>query len=292
MALLIGAAIGGVTLGLIYGFLGFSIVLLYKATGVANFAQGNIATFATFLVYFVIKGTGLNIYAAIAIGVPMALALGAALYFLTIRFNDDAGPMNLTVRTLALYLLLGSVMTSSFGAGQPFPFPSALPSGSFELQTYVRLPEATLVILIAALLLGGASWLFFKRSTMGLFMRAMAEDPEVAELLGVRSRAVTALAWAIAGTVSLFVGVFIAPTALLSSNMTDLFLYAFTGVVVGGLTSLPGAFVGGIVVGLVQDVTAVYLGGDESVLAVFILLIAVLLYRPHGIFGESVAERL
>jgi branched-chain amino acid transport system permease protein len=124
-------------------------------------------------------------------------------------------------------------------------------------------------------------------------LRGIADRPEIARLLGADTRRLSALAWLLAGLVAVVVGLLTVPSALLSTDMMDNFLlYAFTAALLGGMTSLPGAFVGGVVVGVVSNVVTVFRGQEFSILAIFALLIVTLLVRPNGIFGHEVVERL
>jgi branched-chain amino acid transport system permease protein len=144
-----------------------------------------------------------------------------------------------------------------------------------------------------AIVLGGAFWLLYNRTATGLLLRGIADRPDVARLLGADTTRLSGLAWLLAGLVAVVVGLLTVPTALLSSDMMDsFFLYAFTAALLGGMTSLPGAFVGGVVVGVVSNVVTVLRGQEISILAIFGLLIAILLIRPDGLFGHGVVERL
>lgn len=292
MGLVGAAAISGVAVGFVYGMLAFSIVLLFKASGIPNFAQGNIATFGTFIVYLLAARTGLPLPLAIALGFLGTAALGVAIYVGSILPRGDAGTLNLAIRTLAVYLLLFAVMNLFWGIGQPFAFPRFLPDASVGVAG-VSVSLLSMVTVAAAVVLGGAFWLLYNRTATGLLLRGIADRPEVARLLGADTARLSGLAWLLAGLVALVVGLLTVPTALLSSDMMDsFFLYAFTAALLGGMTSLPGAFVGGVVVGVVANVVTVLRGQEISIVAVFALLIVILLVRPDGLFGHGVVERL
>jgi branched-chain amino acid transport system permease protein len=292
MGLLLPAAVSGIAIGMLYGLLAFSVVLLFKATGIANFAQGNIATFCTFLVYLIAVRAGWGLPAGLALGVIAAVLTGLVIYLGAMRVNDSAGSLNLVVRALAVYLLLTALMTQLWGPGQPFAFPSLFPAESIEIAG-VFIPIASIGFCVISVILAFSFWLFFRRTNSGLLLLGMAEQPDVAKLLGVDTRRLTAISWAVCAVVSMVVGVLVAPTAFLYSDMMDLFLlYAFVAAVVGGFTSLYGTFVGGVLVGVIQSVFTVTWGADFAVLSVFALLIGVLIVRPDGLFGAQVAERL
>lgn len=292
MGLVGAAAISGVAVGFVYGMLAFSIVLLFKASGIPNFAQGNIATFGTFIVYLLAARAGLPLPAAIALGFLGTAALGVAIYVGAILPRGDSGTLNLAIRTLAVYLLLFAVMNLFWGVGQPFAFPRFLPAASVPVAG-VSVSLLSMVTVAVAVVLGGAFWLLYNRTATGLLLRGIADRPEVARLLGANTARLSGLAWLLAGLVAVVVGLLTVPTALLSSDMMDsFFLYAFTAALLGGMTSLPGAFVGGVVVGVVSNVVTVLRGQEISILAIFALLIVILLVRPDGLFGHGVVERL
>jgi branched-chain amino acid transport system permease protein len=156
----------------------------------------------------------------------------------------------------------------------------------------VRLSLVSLVTVVVAVLLGGDFWLFYSRTRPGLLLRGIADRPDVARLLGADIRGLSGLAWLLAGCVAVVVGLLTVPSALLSTDMMDSFLlFAFTAALLGGI-SLPGAFAGGVVVGVISNVVSVLRGQGFSIIAIFALLILVLLVRPNGFFGHEVAERL
>lgn len=292
MGLVGAAAVSGVAVGFVYGMLAFSIVLLFKASGIPNFAQGNVATFGTFIVYLLAVRAGLPLAAALALGFAGTAALGVAIYAGGMLPRGEAGTLNLAIRTLAIYLLLFAVMNLFWGVGQPFAFPRLLPAASVAVAG-TRVSLLSLATVGTAVVLGGAFWLLYNRTATGLLLRGIADRPETARLLGADTARLSGLAWLLAGLVALVVGLLTVPTALLSSDMMDsFFLYAFTAALLGGMTSLPGAFVGGVVVGVVSNVVTVLRGQEISIVAIFALLIAILLVRPDGLFGHGVVERL
>jgi branched-chain amino acid transport system permease protein len=284
--------VSGIVIGTVYGALALAVVLLFKATGVANFAQGNLATVSTVVVFVLLTKFGLPLWLAIAIGIAASAALGFAIFSSVLLPNQGAGAINLTTRTLALYMLLFAATDYFLGVGQPFPFPSVFPSNSFALAS-IQVGWSAFGTLAVSSALALGFWAFFRLTRIGLMMRGMAENRPLAELLGVRTRFMESFAWAIATVVGLLVGIVIAPNALLSAGMTDAFLlYAFTSAILGGLTSLPGAFVGGLVVGIVSNVTAVVYQPQYSLVAVFVVLVLTLLLKPDGLFGHGTVERV
>jgi branched-chain amino acid transport system permease protein len=284
--------ITGIASGLLYGLLGFAIVVLYRMTSIANFAEGSLATLGAALVWDLVSRHGVPLGVALPVSVAALGALGVIVYWVVMRPRDEAGQLNLTVRTLGLYLLLFSLTDNWLGEGQPFTFPQIFPVRSIALGP-LHVAESSLVVAgIAAALAAGFLGLF-RWTHAGLLLRGIASDRHTARLLGANVRWLESLAWMLAAAVAAVVGILTAPTTLVSSDMMDSsLLYVFAGVVIGGLTSLGGAFVGGITVGLVQGAAYYYGNADLSLLSVFALFLATLLVRPHGLFGKRAHERL
>ena len=293
MSTFIAAAISGIALGFLLGLLGFGIVILYKATGVANFAQGAIGTLGAFLVAKIGALTGLGILPSLAIGIVVAAMVGVLMYYCFFRYNDEIGAFNLTIRTLGVELLILALINAKWAEGQPFPFPAVFPNAtSFQFGDTV-VSWLTLGSILTAALLTGAFVYIFNRTDIGLQFIAIAERPQIARMLGVRTRRLVLLSWVVAAVIALVVGALLAPVALLSSEMMEPYmLLGFTAVVIGGLTSLSGVFIGGIIVGVVNNVAALYLSSDVAVLIVFCLLMVTLRFRPNGLLVKAVAERL
>ncbi len=286
------AIITGAISGLLYGLLGFAIVLLYKMTGIANFAAGSLATLGAVAVYELTRhGVGLAV--AIVAALVLLSAVGAVVYLVVMRPHDTAGPLNLTVRTLGLYLLAGAAIDKGLGQGQPFTAPQVFPARQAALGP-LHVPVAGLGILAVAALLAAVFAAWFRFSRTGLLLRAVASDRATARLLGARVRRLEVMSWAVTTALAAGVGILTAPSHLLSAQMMDdQLLFVFAAVVIGGLTSLSGAFAGGVAVGLVQGLVYYASGSaDLALLAVFGLFLSTLLVRPHGLWGEAVSERL
>src|SRR4051812_7934675 len=294
MQLLFAGIVSGIAVGALYGLLGFAIIMLLKATSVANFAQGAIATLGAFIVYELVQTLGIGFWIAFLIAAPITALIGAALYFVALRPNDDADHLNFIIRTLAVSLLIIGGVNREWSKGQPFTFPTVMSGDAAFVLGGVAVSWLTIgTIIIAGILAAGFAW-FFYRTRLGLMFLGVADRADIAALLGIRTRRLTAIAWGMAALISLVTGVLVAPRTLLSCDMMDFYLlYSFTAAVIGGLTSTWGVFVGGALVGCIDNLVTIYAGPDMGTIAVFLLLIAALLIRPSGIFGDrSLVERL
>jgi branched-chain amino acid transport system permease protein len=289
--LAISVVVSGIAIGLLIGLLSFVLVFLNKTTGIANFAIGNIGMFEAFIVYELFL-SGLNIWVAVVIGLVVSMVLGALVYQIVMRPFSKGQAANLLVRTVGLYLLLAAMADVFFGQNQPYTFPNLLPQGGISVGTAViswsSLITVAIVLVVVALFAA-----MFRFTELGVQFQAVAQRAAIAQLLGLRVRRLSMIAYIIAAPLALIVALLVAPSQLLSSSMMDaMLLYAFAAAVVGGFASLSGTFVGGIIIGVVTDVVATYVGGDLSLAAALAIMLLVLAVRPNGLFGVPQVERL
>lgn len=291
--LILSAAISGIQLGLVYGLLGFAIVLLFRSTGVPNFAQGAMATFGAFVVLKVFLAAGLPLPLSLAAAALCCAAGGVLVHFVVMRpLSEGAGPLSPMIRTLGLSLLVTALIDAVWGAGAPFRFPTIVDGAALDLGQ-VAITNQTVVTLVLTIVVAGGCALVFRYTDLGLIFRAVSENPQTARLLGLRTDLLAGFAWAVAGVVSLLIGSLVASTALLSTDMMSAYLlFAFAGVVLGGMDSMVGALLGGLIIGVIANVVVVTLSPDWAALVVFLVLIAVLAFRPSGLFGKPNAVRL
>jgi branched-chain amino acid transport system permease protein len=211
---------------------------------------------------------------------------------LVIRPRPEAGNLNITVRTLALSLLVVAVMTQHWGPGSPYRFPNLVNGDGVQI-SQVTLQPQTLLIAGVSVAVVVVFWVFFRYTGTGLSLRALAEQPDTARLLGMRTSRLAAATWAISCVIGSAVGILLAPSAFLQPDMMDSYLlFTFTGIVVGGLTSLPGALLGSVIVGVVANVTTIAFSSEVGVAVVFCLLLVSMLLRPQGLLGKPAAVRL
>jgi branched-chain amino acid transport system permease protein len=289
---LVFLTVDGLSRGSVYAAFALALVLIWRAARVVNFAQGAMAVAAAYVAYAVTSASGsywLGFAAALAAG----LLLGAVVDRAVMRFVGTGSPLNAVIVAIGLVLLiqagLGMVYGNEFRpAGAPFSRSALTVGGTPVLSPYDLFVLAAVGLVVAAL-----GWLF-TRTAVGLRMRASAFAPEVSRLLGVDVGGMLTLGWALASGVGALAAMLVIPTELgLHPHAMDLvFVSAFTAAVVGGLDSPAGAVVGGLAVGLVLSWVGGYLGGDLTGLAVLILLLAVLLIRPAGLFSAATARRV
>jgi branched-chain amino acid transport system permease protein len=297
MALFLQRLIDGVSNGMLYGSVALALVLIYRATGLVNFAQGEMAMFCTFVTWKLAdpdSGLGLPIVVGILGGVVFGFLFGAALERVVIRPFESADHLRQMIVTLGLFLALNSLAAYIFGADTQrlaAPFPSgALHLGGVTV-SYQELGVIAVLLVTAALLRE-----LFTRTRLGLAMRGAAMNPESSRLLGVDVSRMLMIGWGLSAAIGALAGALVAPAIFVSPGMMQtLLLYGFAAAVVGGFDSAPGALVGGVLVGVVQALASSYIsaiGTQLQLTTAFVLILAVLLVRPQGLFGRVSVERV
>jgi branched-chain amino acid transport system permease protein len=283
--------LSGVATGGIYASVALALVMIYQATHHVNFAQGEMATFSTFLAYTLLMA-GFPYWAAFAITVLLSFALGVAIERVLLRPVAQAQAPALTLVGVFIGLLL--ILNALCGWIWDFtikPFPS--PFGAAPLLGgLVSSHEAGSVLVILFMLL--LVYLFFSRTKLGLGMRAVAYNPESSRLVGINVGAMLALGWGLAASIGAVAGMLIAPVVFLDPNMmSGVLLYAFAGALLGGLDSPAGAVLGGFLVGIIENVGGAYLVGTQLKLTLaFVVIACVLVLKPSGLLGRAVASRV
>ncbi|MDQ7859377.1 MAG: branched-chain amino acid ABC transporter permease [Armatimonadota bacterium] len=283
--------VGGLATGSLYALVALGIVLLYRSSRVLNFAHGDIATLATF-VAFTLLGRAVPFAAAVAAGLLAAAALGAAFFFFVLRPAREASLLGKIVITLGLALVLSGVMLVTWGADtQVFPFPLS------DTRVYrlggVVVSEMSVGTIGAGMALMGLMYGLVQRTTLGLAMRAVAQDATAAQALGIPARRIYALTWGLASALGGAAGVLLAPVVYLDPYMMlDPFLKGFAAAVLGGIDSLPGAVVGGFILGIAENVFAGYVSFKFKTTLAFAIIVLVLTVRPEGLLGREYRRRV
>jgi len=277
--------LNGLTEGSIYAAMALALVMIWRATQVVNFAQGAMAMFTTYLALFSLEH-GATYWLAFVIALGCGFALGAVVERVLVRPVENKPPLNVVILTLGVLLVLEALAPMLFG-GQIRSFPAAFSIVGLRLGSLqVPFSGFDLFTLVSVLVVMGLLLLLFQRTDLGLRMRAAAFNAEVARLLGIRVGRMLTLGWALASLVGALAGLLIAPSLLLyPTYMDQVLVFGFTGAILGGLDSPPGAVVGGLVMGFALSYVGGYFGSDLETVGALVILIAVLMVRPRGLLA-------
>ena len=285
--------VSGLAAGGIFASLALALVLIYNAMGLVNFAQGEMAMFATFIAYTLIS-RGLSYWIAFPVTLVLAFGGGILIQRVVIRPVERAPILTLVIITLGLATLVNGVAGFVFGYVLR-SFPSPFPAQSVDLLgVFVSYRDLGVIAVSGLVLL--AVYLLLQHTTLGLTMRAAAHHPEASRLLGVHVSWMLALGWGLASAVGAVSGMMVAPILLLEPNMMQsIIIYAFAAAVLGGIESPLGAVVGGFVVGVTVNLAGAYVpfvGGDLQLAVGLAIIVVVLILKPNGLFGRAGVRRV
>jgi branched-chain amino acid transport system permease protein len=280
----------GLADGAILALAALGFVLIYKATSVINFAQGEFLLVGAYMFYTAFVVLRLPLLVAVVVGVLVATVIGVLVERLILRPMIGESPISIIMVTIGLSSLLRALVQMFYGTSVK-PMPKILPTGSVEILGATVPLNRLLVILVAAVVLT-AFTIFFRRSRHGIAMRAVADDQQAAMTMGISVRRIFAMAWALAGVSALIAGVLLADISAVDQNLAAFGLLVFPVVILGGLDSVPGTIVGGIIIGLLKQGTAVYWEPGLATVVPYVVLVLILLVKPYGLFGETRIERV
>jgi branched-chain amino acid transport system permease protein len=283
--------VSGLASGGIFASLALALVLIYNAMGLVNFAQGEMAMFATFIAFTLIEH-GLSYWIALPATLVIAFAGGVLIQRIVIRPVERAPVLTLVIVTLGLATLINGLAGFIFGY-LPRSFPSPFSVRTINiLDAFVSYQDMGVIAVSAVVLV--LIYLLLQRTSIGLTMRAAAHNPDASRLLGIRVSWMLALGWGLASAVGALSGIMVAPILLLEPNMMQtIIIYAFAAAVLGGIESPLGAVVGGLIVGVTVNMAGAYLvGGDLQLAVAFLIIVAVLVVKPSGLFGRPSVRRV
>lgn len=290
MSTFLNLLVYGLADGAILALAALGFVLIYKATEVINFAQGEFLLIGAYMFYTAFVVMGLPLIAAALVGVVVATLIGILVERFILRPMVGEDPISIIMVTIGLSMLLKAIVQMFYGTS-PKSQPAILPRGSVEFLGAVVPLNRLLVILIAAIVLT-AFTIFFRKSRHGIAMRAVADDQQAAMTMGISVRRIFAMAWALAAVSALIAGVLLADISAVDQNIAAFGLMVFPVVILGGLDSVPGTIVGGLTIGLITQMVSGYLDPGLATVIPYVVLVLILLVRPYGIFGETRIERV
>lgn len=282
--------LSGLTIGAIYALVGLSFVIILLATGFINFAQGDLLTVGGFLAYSLVQA-GIPLPAVLIITFVTVSLLG----FLTERMilrpiwtRQEQADIKVIMSTLAIALIVQNVALRIFG-GNPYMIPPLVPGSIIDLGA-IRLIPSNLGLLAVSIVAMTALALFFRFTMTGIAMRAATQDRETASLMGVRPSQIVSLSFAIGAGFAGLAGVMVGSIVFVRWDMGLLAIKAFAGAALGGLFSIPGAIIGCLLLGVLESFIGVYLMSGFRDVAIYVVFILVLLFRPQGLLGSRSAS--
>lgn len=288
------ATFDGLSNGMIYALIALSLVLVWQASHVLNFAQGAMAMFASYITITLLD-RGLGFWPAIVIAIFGGFVIGGASERVLIRPTRGKPEINPVVVMVGFLTAVEAIVPMIWG-GNPRNFPSPFSQVGFRFGAEtIDFSPYDLFMVVAVLVVAGATFCLFKFTNVGLKLRAAAYAPEVARLLGVRVNRMLTLGWALAGAIGAIAGILYASNnaAGVTPNDMDLvFIIGFIAAAIGGLESPGGAIAGGVIIGLVLDYVTTYFNQAVGPMAVVAALVVVLMVRPHGLFSKPAARRV
>ncbi len=290
MADFLQLTLSGLSTGMIYALAAAGFVVIYKASDVINFAQGDLLLLGTYLIFFAVAQTGLPWSIGVAVTILLAVAVALAIERLVLRPLIGEPVISMIMVTIGLSSILRSIVNAIWGPA-PRSFDSFLPEGTIAIGSAVLAADRLLSIPLALVVLATLG-LFFRHARDGIAMRAIADDQQAALSMGISVPRVLAVAWGLAAASAAIGGVMLGNIVGVTPNVAQIGLRVFPVVILGGLDSIPGAIVGGAIIGLLEAYAGSYLGYGLNLVVPYVVLVLVLMIRPYGLFGKEVIERV
>jgi branched-chain amino acid transport system permease protein len=289
-ARLLQLVINGAAAGCIYGLIALGFVLIYKATEMVNFAQGDIMMLGGFCAFSLIAHWGLNYWIGAALAIAITAAFGYALDAILLRRVIGQPQFAVVMLTLGLGFIFRAVAGITWGYDS-VGFNTPFTNKTVRLDGLV-LGQDNLSIIVGTVLLCLVLYLFFSRTRLGIAMQASSQNQLAAYYMGIPVRRVFSLIWAISAGVAAVAGILLSPVSMIDVNMGFLGIKAFAAAVIGGFGSIPGALVGGVVVGVVEQLAGYFLPAGFQEVSANSVLLATLILRPQGLFAERSGKRV
>jgi branched-chain amino acid transport system permease protein len=285
----------GFALGMVYALIAIGFVIILKCSEAFNIAQGHFVMIGGYLGYTFLVTFGLPIWASLLLAIVAAIIMGLLIERLTLRPLVGQPVLAIVMMTIALATVLEGLATLIWG-GEYKTYHGVLPTLTLKLSG-ISIPSESLIGLIVSIVAVAILLLLFRYTKIGLAMRATAEDLQVVQSLGIKATTVYAVSWVIASVVGVIGGILLGGVSGVKIELSAIGLKAFAVVLLGGVNSIGGAIVAGIILGVLENIAAGYLdpllpGGGLAQVFPFIVMIIVLIFRPYGLFGLVRIERI
>lgn len=279
------AVVTGILIGGVYGLVAMGLTLIFGVLDIVNFAHGSFLALALFLSFWLVSSLGMHPYLALAVSIPVMFVLGYLVQRGVLSGAMGKPLENQLLITLGLSLVIENTLLLLFGANPR----SVQLAGDFGIHILGAVAQWSRVLAFGgALVLAGVLYLVLQRTRLGTAIRAVAANDKGAQLVGINTRQIYAVTFALGTACAGAAGTLVAPLVTIEPSTGSIFnIVAFVVVVLGGMGNVPGALVGGLVIGLTEQLGGIYLPGQSPLLSVFIVFVLVLFLRPQGLFGRS-----
>ena len=286
------AVVSGVSIGCIYALVALGFVLIYKATEVVNFAQGELMMVGAFFAYTLVDLGGIPFVPGVLLALLATASFGILINRLLLRPLIGSPAFTIVLATVAVSTLIRALVAMVPGWGVETHRLSNPVAGKVISAGNLVISAEHLIVIVVTILLVALLYIFFSRSRIGVALQATSQNQLAAGYAGINVRRMFGLIWGISAAVAALAGVLLAPMAFVHVNMGYIGLKAFPAAVLGGFGSLPGAVIGGIVIGVIEELAGLYLPEGFKNVAAYIVLLTVLMVRPQGLFGISKRVRV
>jgi branched-chain amino acid transport system permease protein len=282
--------VSGLAVGSIYGLVALGFVVIFKSTGIFNFAQGDLVMVGAYACYWCMATAGVSLIPAVVCTLVASLAFGWLLHKALFKPMLGSSFLAIVFVTVALSMILQAGVFIAFGPTDR-GLPDRLPANSVKILgiTTSSLDLTVMAVAATTILVFGV---FFRFTRWGLRLRAIGENPEASAVIGLNADRLFATAMMIGAFTAAIGGILLANLQTVSLSLSEIGILAFPAAVLGGMRSVPGAVVGGLVIGVIGTLTTGYIGGDEANPAIYVVLLLVLLVRPQGILGTKEVIRV
>ncbi|AVO51135.1 branched-chain amino acid ABC transporter permease [Melaminivora suipulveris] len=284
--------VSGIAQGCIYGLIALGFVLIYKATETVSFAQGELMMLGAFAGLVLMQVLGMPFWVAVLASIAAVAAFGVLLERVVIRPILGQPAFSIVMLTIGIgYVLRGAItMIPGFGT-ETHTLPVPYKDQVMQLGSLVLASEQ-LVVIGATLLLCAVLYVMFRYTRLGVAMQASSQNQLAAYYMGIPVQRLNGLAWGLAAAVAAIAGLLLAPITFVHANMGFIGLKAFPAAVVGGFGSLPGAIVGGLIIGVIESLSGFYLPEGFKDIAAYIVVLLMLMVKPNGLFGEKLRKKV
>jgi len=284
--------VSGVSIGCIYALVALGFVLVYKATEVVNFAQGELMMVGAFFAFTFVDHWQIPFIISVPMAFVSTALFGAVLNHLVLKRIIGYPAFSIVLATVGIATLMRAFASMIPGWGTDTHRMSVPFAGQVVRVGEIPISVEHLVVIVATAALYGGLWLFFNLTRVGIAMQATSQSQLAAGYVGIPVKNMFSLIWGISAGVACIAGILLAPIAFVHMNMGFIGLKAFPAAVLGGFGSIPGAIVGGIIIGVVEELAGLYLPHGFKAVAAYIVLLVVLMVKPAGLFGVSLKARV